>query len=50
MPQKIVLWCWITSCLTALVFAWMVRDSLCELHIKRGNTEVAVILAYGSES
>ncbi|MDR3433899.1 MAG: Hok/Gef family protein, partial [Rouxiella aceris] len=33
-----------------LVFAWMVRDSLCELHIKRGNTEVAVILAYGSES
>jgi len=45
-PQKLFLFGLIVTCITILTFTWMVRDSLCELHIKQGSMEVAAILAY----
>ena len=45
MPQKSMLYSLIVICLTILLFTWMVRDSLCELHIKQGHTELAASLA-----
>lgn len=45
MPQKSMLYSLIVICLTILLFTWMVRDSLCELHIKQGNNELAASLA-----
>ena len=33
-------------CITIVVIIWMTRDSLCELHVKQGNTDIAVKLAY----
>ncbi|MFV0261702.1 MAG: type I toxin-antitoxin system toxin HokA [Kluyvera sp.] len=45
MPQKSMLYSLIVKCLTILLFTWMVRDSLCELHIKQGRTELAASLA-----
>lgn len=44
MPQKSMLYSLIVICLTILLFTWMVRDSLCELHIKQGNNELAASL------
>ncbi|MFU0870201.1 Hok/Gef family protein [Kluyvera sichuanensis] len=35
----------IVICLTILLFTWMIRNSLCELHIKQGNNELAASLA-----
>ncbi|MFP1528741.1 type I toxin-antitoxin system toxin HokA [Escherichia coli] len=32
-------------CFTLLFFTWMIRDSLCELHIKQGGYELAAFLA-----
>ncbi|MDF2221092.1 type I toxin-antitoxin system toxin HokA [Escherichia coli] len=32
-------------CCTLLFFTWMIRDSLCELHIKQGSYELAAFLA-----
>jgi protein HokA len=46
MPQKVVIWGLFVVCFTILAFTCMVRDSLCELHIRQGNTEVAAVLAY----
>ncbi|WMY76418.1 Hok/Gef family protein [Buttiauxella selenatireducens] len=46
MPQKLCIASLVVVCITILIFTWMVRDSLCELHIKGGNTELAAILAY----
>ncbi|MDU5857593.1 MAG: type I toxin-antitoxin system toxin HokA [Escherichia coli] len=41
MPQKYRLLSLIVICFTLLFFTWMIRDSLCELHIK----QVAAFLA-----
>lgn len=46
MPQKLVVLSLIVICVTLIVFTWLTRSSLCELHIKQGGTEVAAILAY----
>lgn len=45
MPQKSMLYSLIVICLTILLFTWMVRNSLCELHIRQGNNELAAFLA-----
>ncbi|EHG7581101.1 MULTISPECIES: type I toxin-antitoxin system toxin HokA [Citrobacter] len=45
MPQRCILCSLIVICLTILLFTWMVRDSLCELHIRQGNNELAAFLA-----
>ncbi|OWO80294.1 hypothetical protein B5C26_18930 [Photorhabdus luminescens] len=47
-PQKVVIFSLIVICVTLLLFTWITRGSLCKLHIKRGNTEVAAIMAYES--
>ena len=39
----------IVICITILIFTWMVRDSLCELQIKDGNTVFLATLAYESK-
>ncbi|PSW23631.1 protein pndA [Photobacterium phosphoreum] len=39
----------IVICITILGFTWMVRDSLCELQIKDGNTVFLATLAYESK-
>ncbi|EAA7603766.1 Hok/Gef family protein [Salmonella enterica subsp. indica] len=39
----------IVICLTILLFTWMVRDSLCELHIRQENNELAASLACDSK-
>lgn len=44
MPQK--LYCLIVTCITILTFTLMMRNSLCEVHIKKGDLEVAAMLAY----
>ena len=46
MPKRNLLYGLMVICFTVLIFTWMVRDTLCELHLKRGNTEFAAILAY----
>lgn len=33
-------------CVTVLVFTALVRDSLCELSIRQGSTEIRAFLAY----
>ncbi|WP_171556007.1 type I toxin-antitoxin system toxin HokA, partial [Shigella sonnei] len=35
----------IVICFTLLFFTWMIRDSLCELHIKQESYELAAFLA-----
>ncbi|MDC9083799.1 type I toxin-antitoxin system toxin HokA [Escherichia coli] len=45
MPQKYRLLSLIVICFTLLFFLRMVRDSLCELHIKQGSYELAAFLA-----
>ncbi|WP_413529704.1 Hok/Gef family protein [Rahnella inusitata] len=46
MSRKLVLYGLIVICFTLLAWTWMVRDSLCELHIKQGLTEIAAVLSY----
>ena len=41
MPQKYRLLSLIVICFTLLFFTWMIRDSLCELHIKQESYELA---------
>ncbi|HAX5200307.1 Hok/Gef family protein [Escherichia coli] len=41
--------CLVVVCITILIFVWMVRGSLCELHIRQGNTELSAYLAYEVE-
>lgn len=38
----------IVICITAVVAALVTRKDLCEVHIRTGQTEVAVFTAYGS--
>ena len=45
MPQKYRLLSLIVICFTLLFFTWMIRDSLCELHIKQESYELAAFLA-----
>ena len=47
MPQKYRLLSLIVifSRFTLLFFTWMIRDSLCELHIKQESYELAAFLA-----
>lgn len=42
--------CLVVVCFTILLFVWMVRGSLCELHIKQGSTELSAYLAYEVET
>lgn len=42
--------CLVVVCISILIFIWMVRGSLCELHIKQGNTELSAYLAYEVET
>lgn len=37
--------CLVVVCITILILVWMVRGSLCELHIRQGNTELSAYLA-----
>ncbi|EFJ8546460.1 type I toxin-antitoxin system toxin MokC [Escherichia coli] len=39
----------IVICITAVVAALVTRKDLCEVHIRTGQTEVAVFTAYESE-
>nr|MDN1283578.1 type I toxin-antitoxin system toxin MokC [Escherichia coli] len=39
----------ICICITAVVAALVTRKDLCEVHIRTGQTEVAVFTAYESE-
>ncbi|WP_420836474.1 Hok/Gef family protein [Candidatus Fukatsuia symbiotica] len=50
MPRKFALSSKIVICITILLFTLLIRDSLCELRIKQGNTEVAVFLNYELKS
>ncbi|MFO6298858.1 Hok/Gef family protein [Rahnella selenatireducens] len=46
MARKLILYGFMVISFTLLAWTWMVRDSLCELHIKQGNKEVAAVLSY----
>lgn len=48
-PQNFAILSLVVICTTLLAFAWLTRDSLCELHIKQGYVEVAAIMAYESK-
>lgn len=50
MPRKFALHRLIVICITFLTFILLMRDSLCELRIKRDNTEVVVLLNYELKS
>ncbi|MBE7977207.1 type I toxin-antitoxin system Hok family toxin [Escherichia coli] len=47
--QKAMLIALIVICLTVIVTALVTRKDLCEVHIRTGQTEVAVFTAYESE-
>jgi protein HokA len=46
MPKRTLLLSLFLICTTLLIFTWMVRDSLCELHFRQEKTELAAVLAY----
>ena len=46
MPKRTLLLGLFLICTTLLIFTWMVRDSLCELHFRQEKTEMAAVLAY----
>ncbi|MGL9719388.1 Hok/Gef family protein [Symbiopectobacterium sp.] len=48
MPQKLAITALVVICISLLVFTWITRKSLCEIHIRNGETEVAAIMAYES--
>ncbi len=48
MVHKLTVISLIVICITILIFTWMIRDSLCELTFKQGDTEVAAIMVYES--
>ncbi|MCU5771949.1 Hok/Gef family protein [Erwiniaceae bacterium BAC15a-03b] len=49
-PLKLRLLSLIIICATILIIVWISRNSLCELSVRRGNTEVVATLAYESRS
>ncbi|HDR2792104.1 MULTISPECIES: Hok/Gef family protein [Enterobacter] len=46
MPKRTLLLSLFLICTTLLIFTWMVRDSLCELHFRQDKIELAAVLAY----
>ncbi|KQN50327.1 hypothetical protein ASE93_22885 [Serratia sp. Leaf50] len=48
MPQKLKVLSLLVVCVTIIMFTYITRNSLCELHIKQGKTEVAAIMACDS--
>ncbi|MDR3433210.1 MAG: type I toxin-antitoxin system Hok family toxin [Rouxiella aceris] len=48
MPQKIVVLSLVVICVTIVMFTWITRNTLCELRIRQGSTEVAAIMACDS--
>jgi protein HokA len=46
MSRKTVLYGLIVICITFLVWTWMVRASLCEVHIQGGQTQITALLNY----
>lgn len=48
MLQKLFLISLIVFCITLIAFTGLTRNSLCEIRIKQGETEVAATLAYES--
>nr|WP_202034367.1 Hok/Gef family protein [Ewingella americana] len=49
MLQKLFLISLIVFCITLIAFTGLTRNSLCEIRIKQGETEVAATLAYESK-
>ncbi|XNM80130.1 type I toxin-antitoxin system toxin MokC [Escherichia coli] len=47
--KAMIVWPLIVICITAVVAALVTRKDLCEVHIRTGQTEVAVFTAYESE-
>jgi len=45
MAQEMFALCLIVVCITVIAVIWLTRGSLCELHVKQGDTEVAASLA-----
>jgi hypothetical protein len=45
MPQKLLVLCLIVICVTLIAVIWITRDSLCELRVRQGTTEIAAILS-----
>ncbi|MDF1893619.1 Hok/Gef family protein [Rahnella sp. Lac-M11] len=45
MARKLILYGLMVIFFTLLAWTWMVRDSLCELPVKQGNTEIAAVLS-----
>ena len=50
MPKRTLLLGLFLICTTLLIFTWMVRDSLCELHFRQEKTELAAVLAYEAKT
>ncbi len=50
MPKRTLLLGLFLICTTLLIFTWMVRDSLCELHFRQEKTELAAVLAYEAKN
>lgn len=46
MSKKTVLYGLIVICITFLAWTWMVRTSLCEVHIRQGKTDISALLNY----
>lgn len=47
--RKYLLFGSIVICFTVLLLTWMVRDSLCELQLRQGNSELVAFLACDSK-
>ncbi|MFT2788670.1 Hok/Gef family protein [Serratia sp. T13T92] len=45
MPQKLLVLCLIVICVTLIAVIWITRDSLCQLRVRQGTTEIAAILS-----
>ncbi|WP_032429227.1 type I toxin-antitoxin system toxin HokA [Klebsiella quasipneumoniae] len=49
MSRNYLLFGLIVICFTVLLLTWMVRDSLCELQLRQGNSELVAFLACDSK-
>lgn len=47
--RRSYMYCLMVICFTILIFVWIVRGTLCELHIRKGSTELTAYLAYEVE-
>lgn len=45
LPRGTVIWCVFIVCLTVLIFTYLTRKSLCEIHYRDGYREVAALMA-----